>query len=170
MMSGGMAGGGARAYAQPQQQAAISAEAATAPVLQSFADVLALIDQRRDIGLKLDVERFVRPISFRPGAIEYEPAPGAPRDLAQRLVGRLKEWTGERWLIVQGGGGAESQWERERREAREARAEVEQNPFVKEVMAAFPGAEIVGLRSLPVPEATAESAPPEETDDEDETP
>ncbi|WP_091736232.1 DNA polymerase III subunit gamma/tau [Phenylobacterium immobile] len=162
-------GGAARAYAQPQQQT-VPAQAPAGPVLQSFADVLALIEQRRDIGLKLDVERFVRPISFRPGAIEYEPAPGAPRDLAQRLVGRLKEWTGERWLIVQGGGGGESQWERERREAREARAEVEQNPFVKQVMAAFPGAEIVGLRSLPAPELAAETAAPDETEDEDETP
>jgi DNA polymerase-3 subunit gamma/tau len=162
-----MAGGGARAVAQQHQQP-VADPAAAAPVLRSFADVLALIDQKRDIGLKLDVERFVRPISFRPGAIEYEPAPGAPRDLAQRLVGRLKDWTGERWLIVQGGGGGESQWERERREVREARAEVEQNPFVKQVMAAFPGAEIVGLRSLPTPEAPAEAAPPEDTDNDDE--
>jgi DNA polymerase-3 subunit gamma/tau len=43
--------------------------------------------EARDITLKLDVERFIRPISFRPGAIEYEPAPGAPANLAQRLVG-----------------------------------------------------------------------------------
>ena len=40
----------------------------------------------------------MRPVSFRPGAIEYESVPGAPANLAQRLVGRLKEWTGERWL------------------------------------------------------------------------
>ena len=125
--------------------------------------MLALIDRRRDITLKLDVERFVRPISFRPGAIEYEPAPGAPRDLAQRLVGRLKEWTGERWLIVaQGGGGAESLWEKQKREQREVRAAIEQDPFVQEVMQAFPGAEIVGIRNLPQPQG--ETAPPPEDD------
>jgi ornithine carbamoyltransferase len=34
----------------------------------------------------------------------------------------LKEWTGERWLIAaQGGGGAESAWEKEKREQREVR-------------------------------------------------
>jgi DNA polymerase-3 subunit gamma/tau len=87
-----------------------------AAVLNTFEDLLALIDRRRDVTLKMDVERYIRPISFRQGAIEYEPGPGAPVNLAQRLVARLKEWTGERWLIAaQGGGGAESAWEKQRR-------------------------------------------------------
>ncbi len=155
-------GGGVSAVARQAVPAARPAE--SAPRLQSFEDLLALIDQRRDIRLKLDVERFIRPISFRPGAIEYEPAPGAPVDLAQRLVGRLKEWTGERWfLTTQGGGGAESLWEKQKREAREARAEIERHPFVQQVMAAFPGAEIVDVRQAPTPEA--EAVPPAEDDD-----
>ena len=118
------AGGGATAVARsfPQAQPQASADVVTSAQLKSFEDVLALIDKKRDITLKLDVERFVRPISFRPGAIEYEPAPGAPNNLAQRLVRRLKEWTGERWLIAaQGGGGAESLWEKQKREQREQR-------------------------------------------------
>jgi DNA polymerase-3 subunit gamma/tau len=159
-------GGGATAVAR---QAMPAAQSSTEPAatLQSFEDVLALIDRRRDITLKLDVERFVRPISFRPGAIEYEPAPGAPANLAQRLVGRLKEWTGERWLIAaQGGGGAESLWERQKREERKVRAEIEADPFVRSVMDAFPGAEIVGVRTLAQPDA-AENAAPAEDDDED---
>ncbi|MFI4965344.1 MAG: DNA polymerase III subunit gamma/tau [Caulobacterales bacterium] len=162
--SGG--GGGvsavARSMAAPQPQASVEPVA----VLNTFEDMLALIDRRRDISLKLDVERFVRPISFRPGAIEYEAAPGAPNNLAQRLVGRLKEWTGERWLIAaQGGGGAESLWERQKREEREVRAQIEQDPFVLAVMATFPGAEIVGVRSIAQPEPAAEGT--EGDDDED---
>jgi DNA polymerase-3 subunit gamma/tau len=138
---------------------------APAATLQSFEDMMALIEARRDIALKLDVERYVRPISFRPGAIEYEPAPGAPANLAQRLVGRLKEWTGERWLIVaQGGGGAESAWERQKRQEREVRAEVEADPFVRQVLEAFPGAEIVEVRNIAAPEA--EAAPAEDDGDE----
>ena len=108
--------------------------------------------------------RLRQPVS-PPGAIEYEPAPGAPNNLAQRLVSRLKEWTGERWLIAaQGGGGAESLWERQKRRAREDRAEIEQDPFIRSVMEAFPGAEIIGIRSQPQPEA-----PPASPDDETET-
>ncbi len=160
-------GGGtsvARGFAAPLPQPT------TAPVavLSTFEEMLALIDRKRDISLKLDVERFVRPISFRPGAIEYEAAPGAPVNLAQRLVGRLKEWTGERWLIAaQGGGGAESLWERQKREEREVRAQIEQDPFVLSVMATFPGAEIVGIRTLPQVEAAEGVATEAEDDDED---
>ncbi|WP_374472492.1 DNA polymerase III subunit gamma/tau [Phenylobacterium sp.] len=165
--SGGGGGGAASAVARQAMPQTRAAE--PAPTLQSFEDVMALIEKRRDITLKLDVERYVRPISFRPGAIEYEPAPGAPRDLAQRLVGRLKEWTGERWLIVaQGGGGAESLWEKQKREQREVRAEIEQDPFVRSVMETFPGAEIVSIRNQPQPEVQADGAPPPDDDSDEE--
>jgi DNA polymerase-3 subunit gamma/tau len=163
---GGVSGGGgssavARSFTAPQPQSSTEPVA----VLNTFEEMLALIEKRRDIALKLDVERYVRPISFRPGAIEYEPAPGAPANLAQRLVGRLKEWTGERWLIAaQGGGGAESLWERQKREEREVRAQIEQDPFVLSVMQSFPGAEIVGVRTLPQPEAAEPTQPEDEED------
>jgi DNA polymerase-3 subunit gamma/tau len=154
----------ARGFAAPQAQSSSEPVA----VLNTFEDMLALIEKKRDIALKLDVERYVRPISFRPGAIEYEPAPGAPANLAQRLVGRLKDWTGERWLIAaQGGGGAESLWERQKREERETRAEVEQDPFVLAVMQTFPGAEIVGVRTLPQAQAPEGTAVEPEDGDED---
>ncbi|THD82501.1 MAG: DNA polymerase III subunit gamma/tau [Phenylobacterium sp.] len=164
--SGG--GGGAAIARSPSPQMQVQPAKDPTVALATFEDMLALIETRRDISLKLDVERFVRPISFRPGAIEYEPAPGAPANLAQRLVGRLKEWTGERWLIVaQGGGGAESAWERQKRGEREDRAEVEQDPFVREVMQAFPGAEIIGVRNLSAPEPAA-APPPDDDNDESE--
>ncbi|HXA38851.1 MAG TPA: DNA polymerase III subunit gamma/tau, partial [Phenylobacterium sp.] len=154
----------ARGFAAPQPQASNEPVA----VLNTFEDMLALIEKKRDIALKLDVERYVRPISFRPGAIEYEAAPGAPSNLAQRLVGRLKDWTGERWLIAaQGGGGAESLWERQKREEREVRAQIEQDPFVVAVMQTFPGAEIVGIRKIAEAEAPEGSATETEDDDDE---
>jgi DNA polymerase-3 subunit gamma/tau len=150
-------GGGAVAVARsPAPQMQVQPAKDPAVSLQTFEDMMALIEARRDISLKLDVERYLRPISFRPGAIEYEAAPGAPANLAQRLVGRLKEWTGERWLIAaQGGGGGESAWERQKRQERETRAEIEQDPFVRQVLDAFPGAEILGVRNIAAPESAA---------------
>jgi len=166
--SGQGGGGGASAVARMAAPASQPAPQ-SAPVLQSFDDVIALIEKKRDISLRLDVERFVRPISFRMGAIEYEPAPGAPANLAQRLVGRLKEWTGQPWLVAaQGGGGAESLWERQKREERDTRREIEMDPFVQAVMQAFPGAEIVGVRAPLQPEAPAVSEDdPDSDSDED---
>jgi DNA polymerase-3 subunit gamma/tau len=151
----------ARAMTQPQP---VSAEPQI--TLQSFEDVVALIGARRDIVLKLDVARFVRPISFRPGAIEFEPAPGAPGNLAQRLAVRLKEWTGQPWLVAaQGGGGAESLYEREQREKAAELKAVAEDPFVKSVLGAFPGTEIVAVRTI-VTEAAAPEAPVEAEDED----
>ncbi|HEX4198630.1 MAG TPA: DNA polymerase III subunit gamma/tau [Caulobacteraceae bacterium] len=151
--SGGSGGGAATArMVAPAPHNAPTALAAP----QSFEDVLGLIEARRDISLKLDVDRFMRPISFRPGAITFEPAPGAPANLAGRLVARLKEWTGQPWLVAaEGGGGAESAWERQKREEKAALDAVAADPFVRTVMQAFPGTEIVGVRKLAAPEAPA---------------
>ena len=149
--SGGASAATARMVAPAPQ---IAPTALATP--QSFEDVVGLIEARRDISLKLDIDRFMRPISFRPGAITFEPAPGAPSNLAGRLVARLKEWTGQPWLVAaEGGGGAESAWERQKREEKAALDDVAADPFVQTVMAAFPGAEIVGVRKLAVPEAAA---------------
>jgi DNA polymerase-3 subunit gamma/tau len=150
--SGGGASAATARMVAPSPQAAPTALAAP----QSFEDVVGLIEARRDISLKLDIDRFMRPISFRPGAITFEPAPGAPSNLAGRLVARLKEWTGQPWLVAaEGGGGAESAWERQKREEKAALDDVAADPFVQTVMAAFPGAEIVGVRKLAAPEAVA---------------
>jgi DNA polymerase-3 subunit gamma/tau len=146
-------GGGSAAALAP-------APAPRPPAPQSFEEVVRLIDQRRDIGLRLDVEKYVRLVSFRPGAIEFEPAPGCPAQLAHRLSARLKEWTGQSWLVAaQGGGGAETMFDRQQRELAAAHAEALTEPFVRRVLETFPGAEIVEVRQL---------APPAEPNNEDE--
>ncbi len=168
-------GGGASAFgpAGAIAQARIAppvaqASAEAAPTLASFDDVLTLIQSKRDITLLMDVQQFVRPISFRPGAIEFEPAPRAPADLTRRLSQKLKEWTGQTWLVATaGGGGAESAWERQKREEREAKAAILADPFVMSVMDAFPGAELLGVRQLAVPQGEAVSVNPDEDIEED---
>ena len=163
---GASTGSAARALqSQPQPQTQSQPAAAPAPTLQCFEDVVRLIEQRRDIALKLDVERFVRPISFRPGAITFEPAPGAPNHLQQRLAARLKEWTGQPWLVAaEGGGGAESLYERAQRETQKTRRDVEADPFVQSLLEAFPGAEITGVRQLRI-EAAAVAGEADDQDD-----
>ena len=153
---GGGSGGGASAARALQPRSA--PEPASLPTLQSFEDVLRLIDAKRDVTLKLDVEKFVRPISFRPGAITFEPAPGAPSNLQQRLAQKLKDWTGQAWLVAaEGGGGAESLYERVGRETQETRAVALADPFVQSILEAFQGAEIVDVRQLKIetPESPA---------------
>jgi DNA polymerase-3 subunit gamma/tau len=161
---GGGGGGAARALAPAalEQPAPVGAQ----PQLAAFDDVLRLIAERRDVALKMDVERYMRPVAFRQGAIEFEPAPGAPTDIAGRLARRLREWTGQPWMIVaQGGGGGETAYERQKRERAEQRAALEADPFVREVMEVFPGAEILGVRTLNTAAADGGSDPAAEDDD-----
>lgn len=142
-------------------------------VLGTFQDVVKLIDERRDVTLKLDVERFLRLVDFTPssadrgGVIAFEPAQGAPGNLAQRLATRLKEWTGDRWLMEIKGGGAETQYERERREDEAFRRSVEEHPFVRGLLESFPGAEIIGVRRLNQPAAAPAPENPDETPETD---
>jgi DNA polymerase III subunit gamma/tau len=160
---GGGATATARSMPSPQPSASPVAAIEARASLQSFDDLLALIAERRDVPLKLDVERFMRPVGFRTGVVEFEPAPGMPNDLTQRLARRLREWTGQPWLIAaQGGGGGETAYERQKRERAEQRAALEADPFVAEVMRVFPGTEIVGVRELPIG-----PAPVEESDESD---
>ena len=140
--SGGAAAGAVQASVRPV------AQPEGAALLQTFEDVVRLIDAKRDVTLKLDVERFVRLVDFKPGVISFEPAPGAPANLSQRLSGRLREWTGERWMMDLRVGGAESVRDRKVRHDAEQRARLESDPFVVAMMEAFPGAEIVGVRQL----------------------
>ncbi|HTN41577.1 MAG TPA: DNA polymerase III subunit gamma/tau [Asticcacaulis sp.] len=141
-------GGGASAQAAVQMRPVQQAM----PNPQSFEDVLKLISDKRDIGLRVDVERFVRLVAFRPGAITFEPAPNAPGDLVRKLSQKLREWTGQRWLIAtEGTGGAESIMERDNRERDAAKARLQANPFVSKVLEAFPGAEITAVRAKPKP-------------------
>jgi DNA polymerase-3 subunit gamma/tau len=143
VLASGGTGGAASARLAAQQPAL------RPPEPKSFEDVVALIDARREVGLRLDVEKYLRLVSFRPGVIEFEPAGGAPANLAQRLSARLKEWTGTPWLVVaQGGGGAETLLERTTRAQEEAHRATLAEPFVQAVLATFPGAEILEVRQM----------------------
>ena len=144
---GGGGGGGASA-----QLAARPVAAPALPDPQSFEQVVALIGEKREVGLQMDVQRYVRPVAFKPGAITYESIEGAPIDLARRLSSRLKEWTGRTWLIAANGqGGGETMIEVDRRKRAEERAQIEADPFIVAVMEAFPGARIGEIKTLAAP-------------------
>ncbi|WP_439478605.1 DNA polymerase III subunit gamma/tau [Brevundimonas sp.] len=158
--SGG-GGGGASA-----QLAARPVATPATPDPQTFEQVVALIGEKREVGLQMDVQRYVRPVAFKPGAITYESLDGAPMDLARKLASRLKDWTGRTWLIAANGqGGGETMIEVDRRKRAEERAGIEADPFVMAVMEAFPGAVIGEIKTL----APAVELPaiPDEAGDED---
>ena len=162
---GGGGGGGGGTSAQ------LAARPVMAPALpdpQTFEQVVALIGEKREVGLQMDVERFVKPVSFKPGAIVYESVEGAPVELARRLAGRLREWTGRTWLIAANGqGGGETLIERQKKERAAEREKVEADPFIKAVLLAFPGAKLGEIKTIAPAVVTPEIPDSPEDDDED---
>jgi DNA polymerase-3 subunit gamma/tau len=169
-LGGGAGGGSPRGGGGGGASAALAPRPAAPPAMpdpQTFEATVELIGQRREIGLQMDVQRYVKPVSFKPGAIVYETVEGAPIDLARRLASRLREWTGRTWLIAANGqGGGETLIEQEKRGRAQVRAEVEADPFVASVLAAFPGAVISDIRTL-APTVEMPAIPDETAEDED---
>jgi DNA polymerase-3 subunit gamma/tau len=155
-------GGGRAAGPVTSGNAAPARAEAPSALLARFEDVVALIRARRDLTLLVDVETGVRLVRHAPGRIEFEPAPGAPADLAARLSRRLQEWTGSRWGVsIVSEGGAPTIAEMAARARDGAEAEAMDHPVVQAVLAAFPGARIAAVRDL-APEAAEGPAAPDD--------
>ncbi|MFT3687883.1 DNA polymerase III subunit gamma/tau [Paenirhodobacter sp.] len=136
----------------------------------TFEDVVALIRRMRDVKLLVDVENGVKLAAYSPGRIEFEPAPGAPRDLAATLQQRLQGWTGSRWgvSIVNAGGAPTIAALRDAdRLAAEAEAR-SANPVVQAIFAAFPEAQFEDITlARDIVQEQAQEALPEVEDEWD---
>ncbi|WP_280950375.1 MULTISPECIES: DNA polymerase III subunit gamma/tau [Rhodomicrobium] len=138
---------GAVSEARMPEQAAAPAPAL--PALQSFADVVALANEKRDVKLKIALEDAVEIVRFKPGQIELHLLDAAPKELANELARKLKHWTGERWMISVTDERGSTPLGVLRR-AREAKLleDARRHPAVQSVLRHFPEAEITAVREL----------------------
>ena len=56
---------------------------------------LARLAYERDPLLHGQIKNMIHLVRYAPGLLEFRPTPGAPRDLASRLMRRLSDWTGQ---------------------------------------------------------------------------
>jgi DNA polymerase-3 subunit gamma/tau len=147
---------------------------ATAPAIDqalarfpSFEHVVELIRTNRDVKLLVEVENTVRLAAYQPGRIEFTPTDAAPRDLAQRLGTRLQLWTGNRWAVIIVGD-SDTKTIAEIRDAKEnaLKSQAESHPLMQAVMATFPGAKILSIRTPEDIAAAAVSEALPEVEDE----
>ncbi|KAF2991024.1 DNA polymerase III subunit gamma/tau [Methylocystis sp. MJC1] len=124
------------------------APAAPGVAIASFEALVALAEEKREIRLKISLESDVRLVRFEQGRIEFELAPGGSRELASALMQRLQLWTNERWMVsIVAAGGAPTLKEKRDAQERERRSGLEADPVVASVLAHFPGAQIIAVRS-----------------------
>jgi DNA polymerase III subunit gamma/tau len=151
---GGGRGGGAQA-----------ALAEALPVLAAYPDfeaVVAMIREKRDMALLMEVETCLRLVKYSPGRIEFQPTETAAPDLAARLAGRLQGWTGARWGVSVTATGGGATLAEQRAIALGVKEDVAlQNVLVAAVFQCFPNAKISEIRDLKDAEtaAAAEALP-----------
>jgi len=141
------------------------------PMPQSFAEVVALFDKRREALIRSHLRESVHLIAFEPGRIEFRPVEGAPSNLANRISQLLGEWTGERWLVArsEAAAGAPTLREQEEHRERDVRNEVAAHPLVQAVLETFPGATVTAVRERFAAGESAADEPSAELDTGDET-
>jgi DNA polymerase-3 subunit gamma/tau len=147
--------------AQPAQERAGSAVAARAApaaeagaerkpeplVCQRLEDLIALAAAKRDIGVKLALERDVRLVRCEDGRLEVALEPGAAKSLINDLARKFSQWSNRQWIVVVSAEQGEPTI-RSQNDARKAELKtgVRSDPLVQAVLARFPGAEIVDVR------------------------
>ncbi len=148
--------------ARPLQAPAPQSEPSQPRAFSSFADILALANEKRDIKLKSDLESLVRPIRVSTGQFELALEPHASPSLPGEISRKLEAWTGMRWMVMVAKEGGDKPLARQRQENRDSLfVMAREHPDVQAVLKRFPGAEIVDVREL-------EQSIPQQVSDSDE--
>ncbi len=143
-------------------------------VIARFEDLIALAAQKRDLGVKLALERDVRLVRCEDGRLEIGLERSAARTLVNDLARKFSQWTTRRWMVVVSAEEGQPTV-RSQNEARQAELKtgVRADPLVQAVLARFPGAEVVDVRkgaaALPqgLPPGDSEDAAAELAPDDD---
>jgi len=134
---------------RPAEDSVAQPESVQAPptlAIGSFEQLIALAAEKRDIPVKMALERDVRLVRFEDGQLEIALEPNAPKTLVHDLQRKLGAWTGKRWMVVvsQEQGAATMRAQLDAREA-ELKQGAQSDPLVQAVLNRFPGAKIVGV-------------------------
>jgi DNA polymerase-3 subunit gamma/tau len=145
-----MAMNGGQAQAQPAAAPAPQAQPAgdLVPMPQSYRDVAALFDRKREALLYALLVNDAHLVRFEPGRIELRPEPSAPRDFTNRVGTLLTAWTGQRWIVsVAQDRGEPTLAEQNAQRKSNDLAQAATHPFVRAALQMFPGAKIVAVKT-----------------------
>jgi DNA polymerase III subunit gamma/tau len=129
------------------------------PRLSSLRQIIAELDAQRQIDLKYDIEKFVRPAEIDFGHFRYSAGPKTPSDLSLRIKNWLEETTGVEWEVRQSNdGAAETIADTRKRKHREKLKAAESHPRIAEALRVFPGAQVLRVEE-PQPQEELDEAP-----------
>lgn len=138
--------GGVQVLARPQSTPA-ETPAVPAVALGSLQDCAALASEKRNIPLKVAIERQMRLVKFDVGHIEIQPTEDAPADIAGEFGRKLTEWTGMRWMVsVSRTQGRPTIHEEREANQQQLLSDARAHPTVAALLSQFPGAKVVDVR------------------------
>jgi len=163
--------GAEAALRQPMPASTPAPQPQTTPTvrLATFADVVALAAEKRDLHIKAALENDVRLVRMEDGRLEIALEPQAQRSLAQDLSRKLEQWTGRRWTIaVSNTAGQPTLRAQALAQKNELESAVQADPRVQAVFETWPGAKIETVRRTARPQADIDLPPvnPDEDDDD----
>jgi DNA polymerase-3 subunit gamma/tau len=137
---------------------------------RSYADLVALAGEKRDILVKHALESSLRPVSIGDARLEVALVQGADPGIIQDLMAKLKLWTGRQWVISLANDAAHVPTLREQREEQleAVREEAHHDPLVQAILDTFPGATVrvtVKQEQIPI-EAYADAIRDSDEDDD----
>jgi DNA polymerase III subunit gamma/tau len=156
--------GAPRAALAPSTEARVALPETPPPALAiaRFEDLIALAAQKRDLGVKLALERDVRLVRCEDGRLEIALEPSAAKTLVNDLARKFSQWTNRRWMVVVSAEEGDPTV-RSQNDARQAalKTGVAADPLVQAVLTRFPGAEIVDVREGAAASSEGMAADPE---------
>ena len=104
---------------------------------------MRLFEENREIGIQTQLTHSVHLVKFEQGRIEFRPTEHAPRDLANKTMSFLTQWTGARWVVsISQETGDPTLAEQDSAARQRMLDAAEQLPVVQAVKESFPGAVI----------------------------
>ncbi len=182
-VGGGAASGGPAVARQFVPQVAPQFEAAPVPAVstpapqafanpRSYADLVALAGEKRDLIVKHALESSLRPVSISEGRLEVALIENADPAIIQTLVAKLKLWTNRQWVITLKTDATHVPTLRQQRDEQQeaVRKEAHQDPLVQAILETFPGStvRVTVKQELPPIEAYADMVGRDSDEDDDE--
>jgi DNA polymerase-3 subunit gamma/tau len=141
------------------------ADAAPALRLESFAELVALAGEKRDLIVKAALETDMRLVRMEDGRLEVALERSAARTLVNDLARKLEQWTGRRWtVIVSNEPGQPTLRSQALLQKNERERAAEADPRVKDVLARFPGARVIEVRKLALSPPDSDVVPDDPAD------
>lgn len=148
---------------QEAPQAAPQPETPAQPAynLHNLHDCVALASEKRDVPMKVAIQRQMRLVKFEPGKIEIQPTDDAPADIAGEFGRKLTEWTGQRWfVVVSRTQGRPTIHEEQEANQQQLLSDARSHPTIAALLSQFPGAKVIDVKVQVTEEDDAAMADP----------